>query len=51
MPGVVLNYNFDNMRAGQNVNGGLRVPWIPNPVGRPSGSARTWNVTTVSTGT
>jgi Tfp pilus assembly protein PilX len=51
MPGVVLNYNFDNMRAGQNVNGGLRVPWIPNPVGRPSGSTRTWNVTTVSTGT
>ncbi|HET6878333.1 MAG TPA: hypothetical protein VFH38_12445, partial [Jatrophihabitans sp.] len=51
MPGIVLNYTFDNMRAGQADNGGLRVPWIPNPVGRPNTSTRTWNVVSISTGT
>lgn len=51
MPGVLLTYNFDNMRAGQTANGGLRVPWIPSPQDRPSGSTRTWNVVSISTGT
>jgi hypothetical protein len=50
MPGVVLNYTYDNMRVGQTSNGGLRVPWIPNPVGRPTGSTRTWNVVNMATG-
>jgi Tfp pilus assembly protein PilX len=50
MPGIVLTYNYDNMRAGETSNGGLRVPWIPNPVGRPEGSTRTWNVVGISTG-
>jgi hypothetical protein len=50
MPGVVLNYTYDNMRAGQTANGGLRVPWIPSPQNRPSGSTKTWNVVSISTG-
>jgi hypothetical protein len=50
MPGVNLNYQYDNMRAGQTDNGGLRVPWIPTPQDRPSGSTRTWNVIAISTG-
>ena len=51
MPGIVLTYTYDNMQAGQAANGGLRVPWIPRPVGRPTGSSRTWNVDSISTGT
>jgi hypothetical protein len=51
MPGVTLNYTFDNMRAGQTPNGGLRVPWIPTPNGQPVGTSRTWNVVSLSTGT
>ena len=50
MPGVTLTYQYDNMRAGQTDNGGLRVPWIPTPQDRPSGSTRTWNVIAISTG-
>jgi hypothetical protein len=50
MPGVVITYNYDNMRAGQNVNGGLRVPWLPVPQGRPHGSTRIWNLTGMSAG-
>jgi hypothetical protein len=50
MPGVTLTYEYDDMRAGQTDNGGLRVPWIPNPQDRPTGSPRTWNVIAVSTG-
>jgi hypothetical protein len=50
MPGVTLSYEYDNMRAGQTDNGGLRVPWIPTPQGRPAGSTRTWNVIAISTG-
>ncbi len=50
MPGVVITYNYDNMRAGQNANGGLRVPWLPVPQGRPHGSTRIWNITGISAG-
>jgi hypothetical protein len=50
MPGVVLTYNYDNMRAGQNANGGLRVPWVPVPQGRPHGTTRIWNLTGMSAG-
>jgi hypothetical protein len=48
MPGILLTYNYDNMRAGQAANGGLRVPWIPTPSGRLS--TNTWNVISISTG-
>ena len=51
MPGVVLTYTYDNMRAGQTTNGGLRAPWLPTPSGRPVGSTRVWNVVTMATGT
>jgi hypothetical protein len=50
MPGMTLTYTYDNMRAGQAQNGGLRVPWIPTPSNRPIGSGRTWNVVSFSTG-
>lgn len=50
MPGIVLSYNYDNMRSQQNLKGGLRVPWVPNPDGRPSMSPRTWNTVAISTG-
>jgi hypothetical protein len=26
------------------------VPWIPSPQNRPSGSTKTWNVVSISTG-
>ncbi|HEX8080896.1 MAG TPA: hypothetical protein VF557_11840 [Jatrophihabitans sp.] len=48
MPGISVTYNFDNMRAGGAVNGGLRVPYIPPPDGRLT--SNTWNVISVSTG-
>lgn len=48
MPGISVTYNFDNMRAGQAVNGGLRVPYIPPPDGRLT--SNTWNVISMSTG-
>ena len=50
MPGVTLTYTYDNMRFQQNLKGGLRVPWVPNPSGRPSTSPRTWNTVAISTG-
>jgi Tfp pilus assembly protein PilX len=50
MPGVTLNYTFDNMRAGQTANGGLRVPFFPTPPDQPV-EGRTWNVSSLSTGT
>ena len=48
MPGISVTYNYDNMRAGQAINGGLRVPYIPPPDGRLT--SNTWNVISVSTG-
>lgn len=48
MPGISVTYNFDNMRAGGAVNGGLRVPYIPPPDGRLT--SNTWNVISISTG-
>lgn len=48
MPGIVVNYNYDNMRAGDTANGGLRIPYIPTPQGRQT--ANTWNVVGISTG-
>ncbi|MDQ1743184.1 MAG: hypothetical protein QOE23_1523 [Pseudonocardiales bacterium] len=48
MPGISVTYNFDNMRAGQALNGGLRVPYIPPPDGRLT--SNTWNVISISTG-
>jgi len=48
MPGMTLTYNYDNMRAGEAPNGGLRVPWLPPPSG--SIANRTWNVVALSTG-
>jgi hypothetical protein len=48
MPGISVTYNYDNMRAGQAVNGGLRVPYIPPPDGRLT--SNTWNVISISTG-
>lgn len=48
MPGISVTYNFDNMRAGGAVNGGLRVPYIPPPDGRLT--SNTWNVISTSTG-
>ncbi|MEO6502339.1 MAG: hypothetical protein ABIQ09_10570 [Jatrophihabitantaceae bacterium] len=48
MPGISVTYNFDNMRAGQAVNGGLRVPYVPPPDGRLT--SNTWNVISISTG-
>ncbi|HST46687.1 hypothetical protein [Jatrophihabitans sp.] len=48
MPGISVTYNYDNMRAGQAINGGLRVPYIPPPDGRLTNN--TWNVISVSTG-
>jgi hypothetical protein len=51
MPGITLSYTYDNMRAGQTANGGLRVPWFPSPAGLEPGSPRTWNVLSISTGT
>jgi hypothetical protein len=50
MPGVTLTYTYDNMRQGQDLKGGLRVPWVPNPQNRPSTSSRTWNTVAISTG-
>jgi len=50
MPGVTLTYNYDNMRQQQQLKGGLRVPWVPNPQNRPSTSSRTWNTVAISTG-
>lgn len=50
MPGVTLTYTYDDMRAQQNLKNGLRVPWVPNPQGRPSTSSRTWNTVAISTG-
>jgi hypothetical protein len=50
MPGVSLTYSYDNMRAQQKLKNGLRVPWVPNPQGRPSTSSRTWNTVAISTG-
>ncbi|MFL6162253.1 MAG: hypothetical protein ACJ74U_08490 [Jatrophihabitantaceae bacterium] len=47
MPGIAVTYNFDNLRAGQAVNGGLRVPYIPPPDGRLTNN--TWNVVSIST--
>ena len=49
MPGISVTYNYDNMRAAQAANGGLRVPYIPPPDGRLTNN--TWNVISVSTGT
>jgi Tfp pilus assembly protein PilX len=49
MPGISVTYNYDNMRAGQAVNGGLRVPYIPPPDGRLTNN--TWNIISISTGT
>jgi Tfp pilus assembly protein PilX len=46
MPGMTLTYTYDNMQAGQNANGGLRVPWIPNPSGKLTN--RTWNTISIS---
>jgi Tfp pilus assembly protein PilX len=48
MPGISVTYNYDNMRAGQAINGGLRVPYIPPPDGRLTNN--TWNLISVSTG-
>jgi hypothetical protein len=48
MPGISVTYNYDNMRAGQAINGGLRVPYIPPPDGRLT--SNTWNVISISTG-
>jgi Tfp pilus assembly protein PilX len=48
MPGISVTYNYDNMRAAQAVNGGLRVPYIPPPDGRLT--SNTWNVISISTG-
>ena len=48
MPGILVTYDYDNMRAGNAVNGGLRVPYIPIPEGR--SSSNTWNVISISTG-
>jgi len=48
MPGISVTYNYDNMRAGQAANGGLRIPYIPPPDGRLT--SNTWNVISVSTG-
>ncbi|MEO7263033.1 MAG: hypothetical protein ABI047_17530 [Jatrophihabitantaceae bacterium] len=48
MPGISVTYNYDNMRAGQAANGGLRVPYIPPPDGRLT--SNTWNVISISTG-
>ncbi|HEY2297741.1 MAG TPA: hypothetical protein VGH43_08440, partial [Jatrophihabitans sp.] len=50
MPGVTLTYTYDNMRQLQQLKGGLRVPWVPNPQNRPSTSSRTWNTVAISTG-
>jgi hypothetical protein len=50
MPGVTLAYTYDNMRQGQQLKAGLRVPWVPNPQNRPSTSSRTWNTVAISTG-
>lgn len=50
MPGITLSYTYDNMRAGQTANGGLRVPWFPTPQGQPP-SGRTWDVFSISTAT
>jgi Tfp pilus assembly protein PilX len=47
MPGISVTYNYDNLRAGQAVNGGLRVPYIPPPDGRLTNN--TWNIISVST--
>jgi Tfp pilus assembly protein PilX len=49
MPGMTLSYTYDNMRAGRTSNGGLRVPWIPNPSGKLT--SRTWNVISLSSAT
>jgi hypothetical protein len=49
MPGISVTYNYDNLRAGQAVNGGLRVPYIPPPDGRLTNN--TWNIISISTGT
>jgi Tfp pilus assembly protein PilX len=48
MPGISVTYNYDNMRAGQAANGGLRIPYIPPPDGRLT--SNTWNVISISTG-
>jgi hypothetical protein len=48
MPGISVTYNYDNMRAGQAINGGLRVPYVPPPDGRLT--SNTWNVISISTG-
>ena len=48
MPGISVTYNYDNMRAGDTANGGLRIPYIPTPQGRQT--ANTWNVVSISTG-
>jgi Tfp pilus assembly protein PilX len=48
MPGIAVTYNYDNMRAGNTDNGGLRVPYIPTPSGRLT--SNTWNVISISTG-
>jgi Tfp pilus assembly protein PilX len=48
MPGISVTYNYDNMRAGQTANGGLRVPYIPTPQGRLTNN--TWNIISISTG-
>jgi hypothetical protein len=48
MPGISVTYNYDNMRAGQAINGGLRVPYLPPPDGRLT--SNTWNVISISTG-
>ena len=48
MPGISVTYNYDNMRSGQAINGGLRVPYIPPPDGRLT--SNTWNVISISTG-
>ena len=47
-PGMTLAYNYDNLKAGRNPKGGLRVPWLPTPSGQVAN--RTWNVTAVATG-
>ncbi|HEX8973552.1 hypothetical protein, partial [Oryzihumus sp.] len=47
-PGMTLQYNYDNLRAGQNPKGGLRVPWVPTPSGQVAN--RTWNITALSSG-
>lgn len=48
MPGILVTYNYDNLRAAQAANGGLRVPYIPPPDGRLTNN--TWNIISISTG-